>query len=632
MRQIASAARPTSPARSGASLPDRAQHRSGISSFFARFTDSDRRDWACIILAVVTFQVFLPVLAYDFLHYDDPAYVADNAHVTGGLTFGNMLWAFGALHGDVSYWHPLTWMSHQLDCELFGLRPGAHHLTNVLLHIGGGILLFLFLHRATGTLWRSATVAALFCLHPLHVESVAWISERKDVLSGLLWMATLLAYAKYAAKPHLPHYLAVFFLFALALMAKPSVVTLPFVLLLVDFWPLRRWNCGNSLTARWRGNGRLIVEKLPLLCLSALVSVVTVVAQREVGAMIPVQFLPLSERVDNALIAYVLYVWKTLWPFELAVIYSRAGSWPFTAVLAAAGLLSAATWAVIRLRGVAPYLVTGWFWFLGTLVPMIGLVQVGAQFMADRYTYISIVGIFIMFAWGLPHLARDRRIPQRVFIAGACAALLAAVWVTRRQLEHWENSRKLFTHATQVTRNNWVAHQNLALTLANDGKYEEADRQFVEALRILPRAAVVHEERGNVQLKAENLEAALASYKEALRMEPARLVSHLRLAMIYAASPEAALRDEALALKHAEFVGKNSRVADAGHLDVLAVAYAASGRFEDALATAQRALTLAKASGLDTRELEKRMGFYRRGEPYRMELRNLDRVLKASPQ
>ncbi len=387
-------------------------------------TQGRTRVTIAIVLATVTLLVYLPVLRNGFVNYDDPDYILNNPHVKAGLTWSGIAWAFQSTEAD--NWHPLTWISHMADCQIFGLNPAGHHLVNVLLHAANTLLLFVLLNRLTGALWRSALVAALFAWHPLHVESVAWASERKDVLSAFFWMLTLLAYAKHAAGDkcqvtrtggflsrvtgHLsPHYFLAVFLFACGLMSKPMVVTLPFVLLLLDFWPLKRITIhGSRITI-----ARLIAEKIPFFVLTIASCVVTRIAQS--GAVWSGASLPFSFRLENALMSYVRYLGKMFWPADLALIYPYPHQWPLPAVIAAGLLLGLISVLAVLRAGRFPYLAVGWFWFLGTLVPAIGLVQAGIQSMADRYTYLPGIGLFIVVAWGLNDLLNSR--PQKTKIA-----------------------------------------------------------------------------------------------------------------------------------------------------------------------------------------------------------------------
>ena len=438
-----------------------------------------------LALAVVAFATYWPVCRNDFVLYDDPGYLTDNPSVQRGLTWEAMAWAFRTSHA--SNWHPVTWLSHALDCQLYGLRPWGHHLTSLLFHIANTLLLFVSLQLITGAQWRSAFVAALFALHPLHVESVAWVAERKDVLSTFFGLLSLWAYARYAnaecggqeppsskkeratrIKFHISRftlrasrfYLLSFLCFALSLMSKPMLVTLPLLLLLLDFWPLSRVS-RSSLQSAPGSAARLVLEKLPFLLLSTLSSAVTLRVQQP--AMASYRQIPFLSRAANAVVSCVRYLGKTFWPRDLAVFYPLPVRWPAGAIVGSFLLLTAITALVLWGGRKRPYLPVGWFWFIGLLVPVLGLVQVGARAKADRYTYLPLVGIFIMLAWGgaeclnaFPRLARPG-------LAAAVLALILCAALTRCQLRFWRNTETLFTHAIAVTRDNWVAHYNLAL-------------------------------------------------------------------------------------------------------------------------------------------------------------------------
>src|SRR6266513_4169950 len=412
----------------------------------------------CLFLAALTWLVFGQTLRHDFINYDDPRYVYENTKITSGVSLSGIAWAFTHIHS--MNWHPLTTISHMLDCQVYGLKPGGHHFTNVLLHIVAAILLFLALQEMTGTFWNSAFVAAVFAIHPLRVESVAWIAERKDVLSGVFFMLTLLAYVYYVRLPRVARYLLVLFVFACGLMSKPMLVTLPFVLLLLDYWPL----------ARIEGQfWKRVLEKIPLIALSAASSVTTFLVQK--GAVGHTEELPIFERINNAVVSYVLYIWQMLWPVDLAVFYphpeNRLPSWEIVSCLV---LLACATVVAIALRKRRPYLITGWLWYLGMLVPVIGLVQVGWQGRADRYTYLPQIGLYIMVAWSAFDLTAPLRY-QRAIVDGMAAVVLGAlVWAASVQASYWRNSETLWTHALAVTPSNDVAENNLGIVLLSQSR------------------------------------------------------------------------------------------------------------------------------------------------------------------
>ena len=465
-------------------------------------------------LLAATFLAYAPVRQFDFVNFDDPDMVSQNVHVRQGITPSGIAWAFTS--GEAANWFPATRLSHMLDAQLFGMRSGWHHVTNVLLHALGALLLFGFLDRATRARGPSALVAVLFALHPLHVESVAWVSERKDVLSALLWFAALWAYVRYVERPALGRYLAVAAWFALGLMAKPMIVTLPLVLLLLDFWPLRR-----PLTAA------LVREKIPLFALSAVSSVVTFLVQRESGAVRDLASFPIGLRVENALVSCCVYIAKMVWPSGLAIFYPYPKSVPLWQAGLALAALAAATAAVLLAWRRAPYLAVGWFWYLGTLLPVIGLVQVGLQARADRYTYVPMIGLSIILAWGAADLLR--RWP-RAPLAMAVVAAVVCVPLTRAQVGYWRNSETVFRRALAVTQNNHLAEHNLGNYLMDfPDRLPEAIGHLEASLRILPDSAREHTDLGIALTRVNRLPEAIAQYQEAVRLAPYSAIPHNNL-------------------------------------------------------------------------------------------------------
>jgi protein O-mannosyl-transferase len=472
----------------------------------------------CLLLLAATLAVYSQVRQYGFVNFDDPYYVVNNSHVQAGLTAGGVAWAFTTF--DTANWFPLTWLSHMADYQLFGLDSGWHHLSNVLLHALAALLLFAAWKRMTGARWPSAFVAFLFALHPLHVESVAWISERKDVLSAFFWFLTLWCYARYVERPGTGRYLAVLTAFCCGLMAKPMAVTLPFVLLLLDIWPLRRAPrialLGTSL----------LREKLPFFALAAGSSLVTFVAQRHGGAVVALAGAPLSLRIENALVSYVAYLGNLFWPVDLAVLYPYPSALPAWRVAAAALVLAGISLLAARQFRVRPYLAVGWCWFLGTLVPVIGLVQVGLQARADRYTYVPMVGISIMLAWGAAELmARHPGARRAVIAAGivACSACMAVTWF---QIRYWASSATLFRHAAQVTSGNYVMHNNLADCYLEQQQNEEARAEASEALRLRPDYVDAHVNLATALSRLGKPGDAEEEYRKALAIQPASFEAH----------------------------------------------------------------------------------------------------------
>jgi len=421
-----------------------------------------------LFLILGAFSVFWPVLNFEFVNFDDDTYVSENPHIQDGLTWGGVQWAFlidpgsGSQHAD--FWIPMTFISHMITIELFGLEPWGHHMVNLMIHIMNTLLLFWTLRRMTGSLWKSGFVAALFAIHPLHVESVAWVTERKDVLSTLFWILTIWVYAFYTKRPKFHRYLLVALTFSLGLMSKPIVMTLPFVLLLLDYWPLHRFRWGDHQTAL-----KLVWEKTPLMALTGVCFVLTLLVQQKWETVGSLQTFPLGNRIGNALVSYVDYIGKMFWPMNLAVFYPHPGNLPLEQIIVSALLLLAITILVIRWSPRAPYLVVGWLLFLGTLVPVIGLVQVGQQAMADRYTYIPLIGLFIIIAWGIPDLIAKWHYQKLFLSLGAGLILSALMVITWLQVQHWRNSISLFEHAIEVTGTNYVAYHNLGLAFQTEG-------------------------------------------------------------------------------------------------------------------------------------------------------------------
>ncbi|MGO9255829.1 MAG: tetratricopeptide repeat protein [Bryobacteraceae bacterium] len=475
--------------------------------------------WICLALLAVTFAVYAPVRHFDFVNFDDPEMVSANPHVRQGMTPAGIAWALTSV--EAANWFPVTRLSHMLDAQFFGLGSGWHHAVNVLLHALAAMALFAFLDRATHTRWPSALVALVFALHPLHVESVAWVSERKDVLSALFWFLALWAYVRYTERPGLGRYLALIAWFVLGLMSKPMIVTLPLVLLLVDFWPL-----GRPLGAA------LLREKIPLFALSAVASVATYLVQRRSGAVESLAAFPVGLRVENALVSCCTYIAKMFWPSGLAVFYPYPAAVPLWQAALAAAALAAVTVVVVRAWRRAPYLAAGWFWYLGTLLPVAGLVQVGAQARADRYTYVPMIGLAIALVWGgADLLRRAQRAPQGVPIALAAAVALACVPATWAQVAHWRNSETLFRHALAVTRGNYVAEHNLGNYLMDvPGRLPEAIGHLEASLRIHPESARAHTDLGTALARMPGrLPEAIAEYRAALRLAPDAAIPHNNL-------------------------------------------------------------------------------------------------------
>ena len=465
--------------------------------------------WIYAALAAAIFVVYAAVLRFGFVSYDDPVYLATNPNVRDGITASGIVWAF--TRSFAGNWYPLTWISHMLDCQLFGLDASGHHFTNLLLHTAATLLLFAVLKRITHARWPSAFVAALFAIHPLHVESVAWIAERKDVLSAFFWMATLWTYSRYVERPGRARYLWTLVAFALGLMAKPMLVTLPVILMLLDYWPFAR--------------GRRLKEKLPFFALSAGVSVITYLAHAQAKAVLSLETTPAALRIENALVSYAVYIGKMFWPSGLAVFYPYPKERLTIAAACAALALVAVTIAARR----RPYLLVGWLWFLVTLAPVIGLIQAGLQARADRYMYLPMIGLAIMIAWGGAELLHSR--PQAQ-IALAAAALVACSAVTWTQVAYWQDGVTLFQRAVDVTGDNYVARFNLAHDLRERGDTGGAIRQLQEAVRIQPDSGFAHNELGELLGKQGQLDEALVQLRQAEVSLPDDAALHYRLGIL----------------------------------------------------------------------------------------------------
>jgi Tfp pilus assembly protein PilF len=630
----------------------------------------------CLILAIITFAVYYQVCTYDFVNYDDNFYVYENPNVKSGLNLDTVKWAFNI--GYASNWHPLTWLSHILDWQLFGSNAGGHHITNLIFHIANTLLLFIVLKQMTNALWQSAFVAALFALHPLHVESVAWISERKDVLSTFFLFLTMWAYLKYVGKPKIWRYLLIVFLFALGLMAKPMLVTLPFLLLLLDYWPLERFGKQKILY--------LILEKVPLFVLSAASSVITFFAQQKGGSVMPLDKIGLNIRIYNTFISYVEYIRKMFWPSRLAMFYPHPNEniSVLYAVISAAVLLII-TILIIRSAKRHKYLFAGWFWYLGILLPVIGLVQVGDMALADRYSYISLTGLFIIISWGLPKRLKNWPPRKMLLWVSAMCVLSAFAACSFYQQQHWKNTMTLCENALRVTRNNYKAHFCLAMymvrqdrydeaavecrkylqikpdnpeainllgvALIRQGRYDEALDYFNKALQIAPNYAIVHDNIGRVMVVQGRYEESVPHLAEAVRLDPDfpsthhilgqvlvkigkadQAVGHFEeairlktdwaepmkdLALLLASSGQAEIRNPDRAVELALRACALTGYNRPDMLDTLAAAYASAGDFAKAVEIAQKAADLCPPQHQKFKEqIEERLKLYKTGKPY----------------
>ncbi|MDB6025881.1 MAG: Tetratricopeptide 2 repeat protein [Verrucomicrobiales bacterium] len=539
-----------------------------------------------LVLVILTLWLYLPVRSYEFLNYDDPDYVSQNPHVQAGLHWETVKWAF--THSYAFNWHPVTWISHMLDCQFFGPNAGAHHLVNVAFHVANTLLLFLLLRKMTKAVWPSAFVAAFFAFHPLHVESVAWVCERKDVLSTFFWLLTTWAYVSYVHRKGegkqsrgIVWYGIALLCFALGLMSKAMLVTLPFTLLLLDFWPLSRFSPDDTTQSR---PSRLVLEKAPFFLLAIGSSVVTFFVQRTEGAVANTQTFPVGLRIANTFISYLRYLENTIWPKGLMIFYSYPLTWPAWQVTTAVVILLAISAIVIWKVRQLPFLFVGWFWFVGTLVPVIGLVQVGIQSLADRYMYVPLIGLGMMIAWGLWKLATTLRRGGQVVAIGIFVLINAACFFgTRQQLRYWQNSITVFEHAADVLPGNVMAHV-MAGNAYNDR--EDADRaifHYTEALRVSPNFAEVYYNLGNLLVGKKQFDDAVQCYQKALQLKPGYVDAHANLAYALSAQHKTA---EALAQEEAAL---KLRPGDPTLLRNMAVDLIELKRFDDA----ERVLTQA---------------------------------------
>jgi tetratricopeptide (TPR) repeat protein len=624
------------------------------------FSNERRRDFLiCFALVGLTLALYWPVRHFSFLNYDDPDYVSANRHVQSGLNGSSLVWAFTTAHAG--NWHPLTWVSHMLDWQIFGVDAGGHHFTNVVLHGLSSALLFLVLRRMTSLAWRSALVAALFAFHPLRVESVAWIAERKDVLSGFFFMLTLWFYGRFAETRSgvstLPPFhastryaLLALAAFALGLLSKPMLVTVPFLLLLLDYWPLRRFTF--PLDRQWPIFKQLLVEKIPFVALSVVACVLTYRAQREGGAVAELTLIPFSLRLQNGLVSYALYLKKAIWPAGLAVYYPYAEPIATTFALAAVVLLAVTAAALWCCRG-RPHVTVGWLWYLGTLVPVIGLVQVGLQAMADRYTYIPGIGLFIALVWTVAEVGQRSQTGRWLSVGMGVAAVVACLALSSIQLGYWQNSETLFRRALAVTGVNPMAqlnlgcalveqqrfaeaaalfqdalrsrpgsarsHSNLGLALAMQGKTDQAILEYRAALELNSRAPQTHAILASALLSQGKRDEAIAEYQATLGLDPEWLPALNDLAWILATDPAAGRRDGTLAVNLAERLCRLTKFREPQFIGTLAAAYAEAGRFAEAQRTARTAAELADAANLQELAARNRQlaDGYQRGEPCR---------------
>ena len=556
----------------------------------------------CLLLAAASLIVYWKVGGFDFIIFDDNLYVFQNRQVMKGLTPDSILWAFNLSKdaANPAYWHPLTWMSHMIDCQVFGLDAGKHHLVNLTIHIMNALLLYLVFHQMTGAVWKSAFVAALFAVHPLNVDSVAWIAERKNLLSTSFWFLTMMAYVRYAKRPSLYRYLPVFAAMATGLLAKPMLVTLPCVLLLMDFWPMGRvqpafTGQGTAVPGPFHpaSPARLIAEKVPLLVLSFISIILSVISLQHHNQIISQHTAPLSLRVENAIVSYIQYIGKIAWPRNMTIYYPFPDAIPFWQVAGALILLAAAFATVFFLLKKAPYLAVGWLWFIGTLLPVIGIIQGGRwPAVADRWTYVPAIGIFMIISWGGASLFRKLSEKTAVRAIAAIAAIAVLMLVSHNQLKHWKNSITLFSHALNVTKNNDVAHYNLGVALGEKGDMDQAIHHYYEGLKINPNMAEGHNNLANALIKKGMLDQAIAHFRHALELNPELVQAHSNLgnALIEKGLIDPAIEHFSQALK------LDPEQAEA-HIN-LGKALARKGEFEPAIRQFHQAMTLDPESAI----------------------------------
>lgn len=614
-------------------------------------------------LVVIILAAYWQLPSHGFLEFDDDKYITQNVHLYDGITCKSIAWAFSIT--DIAYWHPITWLSHMLDFQLFGLNPGMHHLTNLFLHVANALLLFIILNSTTGSLWKSAFVAAIFALHPINVESVSWASERKNVLSTFFWMLTILTYVRYAERSSFYRYLLILFVFVLGLMSKPMLVTLPFVLLLLDYWPLCRFKlaqCDDHIQVAGQSDNfsfqkfsvfYLVLEKIPLLLLSAFTIYLSSLSVQCLGIVISTETVPMNLRIANALISYLSYIKKMIWPLDLIIYYPYPESLPIWQTAGAALLLILASVLVFWARRTMPYLLVGWLWYLGTLVPAIGLMQAGLwPAIADRFAYVSLIGLFIIIAWAVPECLARWQYRKAGLVTIAVALLPILMTITWIQVGYWSSSIKLFEHALDVIPDNSVAYQKLCEILADQSKPAEALKYYSEVLRLNPNHVKAHNNIGNILASQGNDKVAIYHYNEVLRInsdyagayynlgkifanqgktkdailhfqkalqkDPDMTQALYNLSWIAATSENEKFRNGEEAVRLAEKLCKLQNYSQPLSLDALAAAYAEAGRFKEAVLTAQRGLELALKMGPKelALSLEKRLKLYQTERPY----------------
>ena len=541
----------------------------------------------CLFIIISTMTVYWQVRHYTFV-FDDDLYVVENPHVQNGLCLKSIVWSFTAIHS--ANWHPLTWISHAADITLWGLNPGAHHLTNIFFHIINALLLFYVFKRLTDNLYQSGFVAVLFALHPLHVESVAWIAERKDLLCAFFWILTMRSYFSYVESPSVKRYLPVFMFYTLSLLSKPMAVTLPFVLLILDYWPLNRLGYKKPEQSE---TGflhityiYLIYEKLPLFALSLGSSIITYFAQQSGGAVVSLTTISFGVRILNALVSYNCYVSKLFWPYPLAVFYPYGEMPSVLSVISACTLLIFTFFIAIKSMKNHPYLLFGWLWFLGTLIPVIGIVQIGQQSMADRYSYLPSIGLSIMIAWGVPELLKKWRYKKQGIITILAMSFALMMWLTWKQVQHWKDSITLFQHAVNVTSDNELAHYNLGIALSEQGRYVEALYHHNEVLRLKPDNVNALNNSGIDFEELGMPDKAIRQYTRILQLEPQNIPAHVNMGNVMITKGKI---DEAIVFYHKAL--KFNYINAKAHNN-LGIALLKKGQFSKAIASFRQALII----------------------------------------
>jgi tetratricopeptide (TPR) repeat protein len=572
----------------------------------------------CAGLAALIWFVFGQTIKIPFINFDDPEYVYEVPEINSGLTLHNVTWAF--THWPSTNWFPLKNISHMVEFQFFGSNPGAFHFTNVILHAAGAVLLFLVLRQMTGSIWRSAFVAAIFAIHPLRAESVVWFEERKDVLSGVFFMLTLAAYLHYTRKPSIARYLTMSILFAAGLLSKPMLVTTPFILLLLDYWPMNRGQRSEIRGQRFKAEIwlKLVLEKLPLFVLSIADAILT--SRGIAPAHSAADQLPFLARIANAFVSYLVYIWQMIWPANLGVFYPYPqDGLPIWQSIIAAAVLVMITIAIFVVRKSRPYLFVGWLWYLSMLLPVIGIIQVNLQTHADRYAYLPQIGLYLMIAWGVADLLSSWRYRTQVASAAAVVVILAFAFAARAQASYWRDSETLWSHTIAVTKDNYFAHASLADLLMRRGRVNEAIEHSEEALRIRPGDADAQNNLGLALLQTGDVKRSVAHLQEALEIDSGHMNAEVNLAWVLATAPDESTRDGAKAVQLAEDVARRAGHPNAIVLRTLAAAYAELGRFSDAIEAAQQAAAIAKATGNDAlaADLERNIAAYRSNQPIR---------------